>query len=302
LPYDTLVVAPGTVSEATSDHRLRSLSDALRLRQALDDLATARGTDRSVVLRVPSSCTWPAPAFELALLLAKWRSGRGLDDVRVTLAIEDAEPLEAFTFDAALIVRDALASAGVELLTRVPSHRLDQIPSTVAIDFGGLSARRVYGLPPVDPEGFYTVDEAGLVAPDAFVVGDAAATDYKAAFAAGWQARRVAHALGGDMSLLGDDVGGMPLDAARYEMDLGNGILRVMFAAPFAGLRAHELHATASQRLDGTPDKLAGTLTHAVVRGAAEREQALPMRAPYVVTRGAAAGLLGTLLGGQLSG
>jgi NADH dehydrogenase FAD-containing subunit len=291
LPYEALVVASGTVPELTNAHRLRSLADAVRLKVALEDLAASDERDRSIMLRVPASATWPPPAIELAFLLASWRAERGLDGIRITLAIEEAEPLEVFDFEAGMLVRSRLEQNGVELLTRVPGHRLDQIPSSLAIDFGGLSARRILGMPAVNADGFYRIDDYGKAAPDLYVVGDAADTPFKAAFAAGLHARRVASALGGDVSLLGEQVDGIPIDQCEYQMDLGQDVLVSRLAAPHAGPLAPNLRVLESTIRLGTVDKLAGTLVHGMVAREASVHKALMQRPTNtLVTRGSAAG------------
>jgi hypothetical protein len=265
LDYDILVIATGTVPEPTTHHRLRSLTDAIRLRTALDQLAESHERDSSVALRVPASCTWPPPAFEVALLLARWRDDRAAGDIRITVEVEESDPLEIFNLDAAMLIRDRMERAGIELLTHIPSHRLDQLSSSVAIDFGGLTAHRLFGLPSVSPDGFYRVDHAGCLVRNVYVVGDAAASSYKAGFAVGWHARRVAAALGADLSLLGPFVDGIPIDRCEFQMDMGDELLRVRFSAPYTGPLAHDLHVTDASCSAGHPDKLVGTLTHELV-------------------------------------
>ncbi|MCW2923775.1 MAG: hypothetical protein JWM98_1179 [Thermoleophilia bacterium] len=269
LEHDTVVVATGTLPEVTNAHRLRSLSDATRLRGALVELAGSGAHDRSIMLRIPSSCSWTPPAFELALLLAQWRDSLQLE-VELVVVVEEPEPLGAFDLDAAETVRTRLEQAGVELITNAPAHRLDLMSSTLAVDFGALTAHRIPGLVHVGVDGFYDVAGTGLAALDTYVVGDAAAGPYKAGFAAGWHARRVALALGGDLSILGADVGGIPIDQCEYQMDFGDDeTFRVRFGEAFAPLDGHELRTVDADVVIGRPDKLVGTLVHDLLPSAA---------------------------------
>lgn len=260
--YDAVVFAPGTVPEPTAGHRLRNLEDALRLRGALQDVAHMYGSERAITVRVPESCTWPAPAFEFSLLLARWRDELELGDLQLSLAIESTEPLDLFDLDASTIVRNALEAAGVELMAHIPEHRIDLVPTTLAVDFAGLTARRILGLPPVNPDGFYEVDIDGCIGPDAFVVGDATQLPYKAGFAVGWHARRVARTLGGDTSRIGPTVDDIPLDECEYQMDMGNGTLKVRFNAQRHFTAPYVAPIANVTVVPEPPEKLVGTLVH----------------------------------------
>jgi hypothetical protein len=273
IAYDALVVAPGTLPEPTNAYRLRTLQDALRLRTSLEDLERSTDAHRSIMLRVPSSCTWAPPAFEFALLLAAWRDERSLNDIRITVAVEDSNPLDQFDPHASTLIIDRLADNNVELLTNVPNHRLDLMESSIAIEFGMLIAHRVPGLPPLNADGFYEIDSEGFVAQDAFVIGDAANTSYKGAFATGWHARRVAMALGGDLSVLGERIEGIPVDECEYQMDLGNDTLAVRLSSPEIDYPIHDLRPTKSEIRVGQAEKLVGTLTHELLRREASRMQ-----------------------------
>jgi hypothetical protein len=265
LVYDAVVVAPGAMPMESSGFRLRSLEDAVRLRHELEQLA-AQQKQSWIQLRVPEACTWQAPAFEVALLMAQWKRERSLDHLRITMMVEGSEPLDMFSYEASQIIRERLALGGVELLASVDVHRLDQLPCDLAIDFDGLQAHRIPGLPPLDPDGFYFVDGACRAAPGVFVVGDASDLPFKAGFAVSWQARKVATALGGDLSLLGTHIDGIPLQQCEYQMDLGGETLCIRFDTPRLPDTVRPIHRV--ERIDivpGRPDKLAGTLVRPLV-------------------------------------
>lgn len=266
LSYDSVVFAPGTVPQPTSANRLRTLDDADRLRSALAELEQSTARHRAVTLRVPEECHWTPPAFEFALLLARWRSTIGAPDIRIEMAIEASEPLDIFSFEASELVRTRLHEARVELMSHIPAHRIDLIPSSLAIEFDGLVAQRVFGLPPLQPSGFYRTDSSGRVATDAYVVGDATEMPFKAGFAVGWHARRVAAALGGDITLLGSHVDGIPIGDCEYQMDLADGTsMHVRFDMEH---HFHEPYLTPVADVfvrDGAPEKLAGTLVRTLL-------------------------------------
>jgi hypothetical protein len=273
LGYDALVVASGTLPEPTNAHRLRTLNDALRLRSALDDLEHSPSNHRSIALRVPASCTWSPPAFEFALLLAAWRDERKLDDIRISLELEESAPLQVFDPHSGPLLAERLRHNNIEMLTHIPNHRLDLMDASIAIDFGQLKAQRIVGMPPLNADGFYTVDNHGSAGKDLFVVGDAANTYFKGAFATGWHARRVARALGGDLSVLGDSIEGIPTDECEYQMDLGHDVLATRLAAPSDGMLTGGPRVMHSEIRNGAAEKLIGTLTHELLRREMSRMQ-----------------------------
>lgn len=273
IPFDVAVFATGTVPSTASGHGLRTLEDALRLREELARVGTGGEDGRSIVLRVPASCTWAPPAFELALLLARWRDAAAeRSEIDISIVIENSEPFDLFGTAAAGVVREHLDAARVALVTNVPAHRIDLSPASVVIDFEALVARRIPGLPAVGAGGFYRTDGDGRVAPDVFVVGDATDVPLKSGFAVGWHARRVASAIGGDVASLGPQVDGIPIGASEYQMDLGHQTMCVRFELE-QQLGLQYLAAADSVRVvDGRPDKLIGTIVHGLV--ASERPSA----------------------------
>lgn len=263
LHYDAIIVASGIAQPPSAARRLRTLGDALAIRDDLEKLANSSERNRTIVLEVPEGCTWSPPAFEFALLLAKWRQDKGLDDVRILMEIEASEPLDMFNFMASQVVRDALDTKNVEILAQVPPSHMDRLPGTVTIVFDGFIAQRVHGLPPLTADGFYDVDQNGSVATDVYIIGDAADHPYKSGFSVGWQARRIAQGLGGDLSLLGDFVDGIPVLQCEYQMDLGDETLCVRLQRQIEHDDLHSLFIPNVQDVrivPGKPDKLAGTL------------------------------------------
>lgn len=294
LTYDTVVVASGTMSPPSAALRLRTLDDALRLRDELEALASSGERDRSIVLKVPASCTWSPPAFEFALLLAQWRNNLGLDDIRISMEIESSEPLNMFNYQASQIVRNTLEHEKVEMLTRVPGARMDFIPGTVTIEFDDFTAHRVHGLPPLTADGFYAVDKNGCAARDVYIIGDAAAHPYKSGFSVGWQARRIVRSLGGDLTLLGTYVDGIPITQCEYQMDLGEETLCVRFHDQHGDDTNPSRfipHVQSTRVVPGRPDKLAGTLLRPYVTELANSMadlNAIPLFPELVQRRGLA--------------
>ncbi|MCW2949064.1 MAG: hypothetical protein JWN41_77 [Thermoleophilia bacterium] len=266
--FDSVVFAMGTVMAAGAERGLRTSADAQRIRGELHRLSESDETARSIVLRVPASCTWAPPALEFALLLAKWRSeSPNRANIDISLLIENSEAFDLFGRVAAQVVREHLHASNVALVTNVPVHRLDLVPATVVIDFDALVARRIPGLPPVSPDGFYRTDAVGGVAPGAFVVGEATDIPLKAGFLAGWHARRVAGALGGDIEALGHDVDGIPVGESEYQMDLGNETMCVRFVTRRHIALQYLAAADSVNLVPDRPDKLLGTVVHGLIAG-----------------------------------
>lgn len=270
LDYDVLVVAPGAESPATRDGcSLRTLDDALHLRRALEHL---RDRPRpTVLLAVSEDNAWTAPAYELAMLLGTWRRMIGHAHLDVVLATPESQPFDLFSIDASDLVGERLRHHGIETLYGTPTERMDDFDADLVVRFDTLHARQLPGLPDADENHFYRVDAHGRVAPDVYVVGDAASTAYKAAFATSWQARRVLDTLGGSSAELAERVGAVPVHESEYQMDLGDRTLHVRFNAdthfldPFLDPRAT---VWTSEQI---PDKLEGTLVKELVLGDAYR-------------------------------
>lgn len=263
IEYDVVVAAPGATPRQSSPDSLRSLEDALRIREQLDALA-GHSASATISVIAESDDSWTAPACEMALLLGAWLRASE-QDRRIELLLEtsDTEVFEWFGREASDIVTAALRRSRVHIATGVPSGRFDELGGDLVIRFGALEARRIDGLPGWTPAGWYRTDRDFRVAPNTFVVGDAIDLPYRAGFATAWQARRVLAVLGGDLRRLGMEIDGIPRDCAEYQMDLADSVLRARvthadhFGHPFLG---HD--ADVSTVAGARPDKLAGLLLH----------------------------------------
>jgi hypothetical protein len=271
LPFDVVVVAPGASAQATEALQLHTIEQALTLRDRLDELFEAAANDErraSIVIRAAADDSWSPPAYELAALVAARRRMLGVERlVSITLVTAELAPFQWFDPSVADAVVDELRALGIELATGVPEARFDDLEGDVVVDFGRLEARHVAGLPGRNQAGWYQTDGAGRVHECAFVVGDAASHGFKAAFAVAWQARRMLVELGGDLELLGAEVGGVPVDTVEHQVDLGMHTLaiRLPIAAnlhdPWLG------HDSSVELRDAPPDRLAGTLLSDVIGG-----------------------------------
>ena len=126
LGYDALVLALGTRPEdalpGATTYRGGIDTDALR---AVLDRVRAGESDR-IVFAAPATVRWVLPLYELAMLSAAEVGGLR-DEVSLTLVTPEAAPLDAFGATASQAVREALAAAGVELITHsAPSAVRDQ--------------------------------------------------------------------------------------------------------------------------------------------------------------------------------
>jgi NADH dehydrogenase FAD-containing subunit len=272
IPWDALVAAPGTIPDPTSGRRLRSLADAEELRDELEVLAAAPWAS-DVVIRVLPDSSWSAPAYELAFLADVWlRAVDRREEVDLVVVTDEREPFELLGPEPVQAVDDELSMRSIEVMRGMQPQRIEMIDGDLVVDVGGLDAARIRGIPGRSSSGFYETDDSCRVARDVYVVGDAAGFPIKAGFATAWQARRVAHALGGDMDRLGEETDGIPHDELEYQMDLGGSTLAVrLHAESFmvgTGLRPARVELR-----HGPPDKLRGTLLRDQLFGAGIRSR-----------------------------
>ena len=259
IAYDVLIACPGTIPAPVDGFPLRSLDDALRLRAALEALPAT--PHPSIVLRQLHDDAWTAPLYELAMLLRAWLIAIGREHVNVTVATSDSSPFLLFgSVTCSDLVNAALDELGIEVIRSIPHGRIEGISGDVNIDFGPMHARPIPGLGFVDPDGYYRVRADGSIADRHFVVGDAAHLPFKAAFATSWQARRVVQAIGGDLSLCGAEIDGVPITHCEYQMDMVHRTLvaRIPCSSHLDHLSA-DTRADVHTRID-PPDKLQGTL------------------------------------------
>jgi hypothetical protein len=264
--WDAIVLAPGTVPSETSGLRLRTATDA-----ALIEAAIAKAVEvpwsSTVMVRVLPGSDWSAPAYEFAFLLDAWLRGQALrEQVEVVVVTDEYEPFELLGAEPVAFVREELARRGIALVAGVQPQRVEELDGDVTIDVGGIAARRLRGVDHLMRDEFYATDAHGRIAPDAFVVGDAARLRIKAGMVASWQARQVAMALGGDLDRLGTSTDGIPHEELEYQMDLGAMTLVARLDARSmllgTGLRPARVHVR-----EGVPDKLRGTLTRSLLIG-----------------------------------
>lgn len=266
LEYDVLVVAPGAEPRSQSNHALRTLDDAVRVRRQLAAIVrdAVAGERRTITIRAESEESWTAPACEFALLLGAWLRSQRLDHLIETLLVtSDRNAFEWFGPVGETIVEGAMRRARVQVATDVPVGRFDELGGDLVVEFGALKPRTIDGVPGLGPSGWYEPSAGFRVAEDVFVVGDAVNLPYRAGFATAWQARRVLEELGGDITQLGPQIDGIPSTAVEYQMDLADGVLQARVASaeslahPFLGHDA-DITVVAGSR----PDKLRGLLVH----------------------------------------
>lgn len=266
IEYDVLVAAPGAEPREHEHHSLRTLDDAIRMREQLRQIvADARaGERRTITIRAKSDDSWTAPACEIALLIGAWIRSLRLDDrIETLIATSDNEVFEWFGPMGEIAVDAAMRRSRVKVATGVPAGRFDSVGGDLILEFGALQPRIIDGLPGRGRSGWYETNSSFEVDRDAFVIGDAINLPYRAGFATAWQARRVLTALDGDPSKLGLMVDGIPSSAVEYQMDLADGVLRARLeradslSHPFLGHDA-EIEVSPGMR----PDKLVGLLLH----------------------------------------
>lgn len=266
IEYDVLIAAPGAEPREHEHHSLRTLDDAVRVREELRRIVedARAGERRTITIRSRSDDSWTAPACEIALLIGAWiRSVRLEDRIETLIATTDHEVFEWFGPMGEVAIDAAMRRSRVRVATGVPEGRFDQLEGDMILQFGALQPRAIDGLKGRGPSGWYETNASFEVDRDVFVIGDAVKLPYRAGFATAWQARRVLMTLGGDPSRLGLMVDGIPSSAVEYQMDLADGVMRARIECadtlqhPFLG------HDAEVEVIPGTrPDKLVGLLLH----------------------------------------
>ena len=260
--YDVLVLALGAFPYPAYEHGV--CFDRAHEPTAFDDLLADLRAELAghVAIVIPPGIAWTLPGYELALMVAALDGGGRPDTPRVTLITPEHEPFSAFGPPASAMVREELASAGVELLTGASAH----VPSDTIVRIAGtrwLRCDRVVHLPllagpsvdgvPCDAGGFMLVDDRfRVIGEDAvFAVGDGAAGPYKQG---GLAAQQADVAAGQIAELIGADRVGRPyLPVLRGLLRTSHGP-RYLRAEPPGGARSAEV---SEQCLWWPPSKVA---------------------------------------------
>jgi len=183
LHYDALLLALGARAEEALPGALtfRGPEDVAPLRDALRRLHT--GEPLRVAFVVPPRTAWSLPAYELALLTARWAAGAGLA-LEPWLVTPEARPLAVFGAEASASVAELLDEAQVRLWTGAFAEAVEDdrlwltleggLPVDLAVALPRLTGPRVPGVP-MDGEGFVPVDDHGRVpgVADVYAAGDA---------------------------------------------------------------------------------------------------------------------------------
>jgi sulfide:quinone oxidoreductase len=187
LAYDSLLVATGAASTpAFPDGHVLTWDDTSGvevLGGVLRDLE--EGYNASLAIVVPPGPGWPAPAYELALLIAHDARGMGMNP-QITLVTAEEAPLEIFGSRAIELMSEELARGGVRLETGAYAELGGGPPRRLLLHPSGrrLVVDRIVALPrlrgrapkgiPADADGFVPVDSHGRVAraDDVWAAGD----------------------------------------------------------------------------------------------------------------------------------
>jgi sulfide:quinone oxidoreductase len=164
------------------------------------------GYTKRLAIVVPPGAVWPLPAYELALMTAGEAREMGQDDLQVTVVTPERTALSLFGEQASQAVAEELSRAGVQLRTGVVARR-DGAGLLLEPTGERLEVQRVYAVPrilgpgieglPTDDEGFFVVDDDGLVdsCERTWAAGDAVVSPVKFGGLATHQARRAAAAI-----------------------------------------------------------------------------------------------------------
>jgi sulfide:quinone oxidoreductase len=183
VPFDALLIACGAVPQPTLPGVLtfRGPADTERISELLGELYEQKV--HSVAIALPIGAYWSLPAYELALLIARYCEAAQLTGVELSLVTPEDEPLLLFG-----------EAARDEISRLLAEHSIDLHTGVHAVDFrdrmlrffpqGAITADRVIALPrlygpridgvPQTRDRFVPVDQFGRVHGlwDVFAAGD----------------------------------------------------------------------------------------------------------------------------------
>jgi sulfide:quinone oxidoreductase len=220
IPYDYLVVAPGT-------RMLWAVPGAVTFWGVADEGSVGgvvrrlrAGGLRRVAFTMPSGCTWALPAYELALLASAVLERSGVEDAELTVVTPEDAPLQIFGRRVGEQMSSLLAEHHIDVLAGAHPVKFergklrivpgDPIEPEAVVSLPRLEGRRINGIPH-DSEGFIPVDEHGKMvgAERVFAAGDVTAFPVKQGGIATQQANAVAR---GIAAAVGSDVDPEPFD------------------------------------------------------------------------------------------
>ena len=169
--YDHLLLAVGACRRAAVRGALtfRGPGEVAAVEAVLDEIVAGRGT--RLVVAVPTTGTWPLPAYELAIMAAVELRSRGVATPEVALVTPETLPLGVFGPEAADAVAELLRSRGIELHAACTPHAVSD--GALLTAEGAIPADHVIALPesvgpylpglPHDAHGFIPTDLHGRV-------------------------------------------------------------------------------------------------------------------------------------------
>jgi sulfide:quinone oxidoreductase len=214
LPYEILVIATGVRSREAvpGASTFRGPMSVGLVEQAVERVFA--NPQLRLAFVAPAGARWLLPLYELALLSATTLRDGGVDDPDIVVATPEHAPLEILGPAVSEAVSDALAGAGVDLVTsgaavsafegavRLASGEM--IGADLAVALPELAGPRIAGLPQ-DDEGYLPVDEHGRVlgCTDVYAAGDVTDFPVKHGGLAAQQADAVADAIAAGLGAVG---------------------------------------------------------------------------------------------------
>lgn len=187
--FDALVIATGTEIHADLSDPVVTFGKPGSLEKLKDIVAEIdAGSVQSVLFTTPAGPTWQLPIYEFALMCADRAERQSGQQIVVSIATPEFEPLDVFGAENSAAVRQLCAELGVVVQTDTTVEAFDGTTAHLS-DGTSQAVDRVFAMPrltgrapegiPADEHGFLHVDTSQLVegTSNVYAVGDV--TDFR---------------------------------------------------------------------------------------------------------------------------
>ncbi|MGH2958586.1 MAG: FAD-dependent oxidoreductase, partial [Solirubrobacterales bacterium] len=187
--FDALIIATGTETHADLNEPVVTFGKPGSLEKLKEIVAAIdAGSVHSVLFTAPPGPTWQLPLYEFALMCAERAERQSGQQIVISIATPEADPLDVFGAENSATVLRLCADFGVVLHTDTTVEAFDGTTAHLS-DGTSQAVDRVFAMPrltgrapegiPTDEDGFIHVDDNQLIAgtTNVYAVGDV--TDFR---------------------------------------------------------------------------------------------------------------------------